>query len=341
MSEEWRDLSLSLSISNYQVSNLGRLKNKSTGYISQAKPRQDGYIRCILVDDNKIRQPKFVHVLIALTFLGEPEDIEMSVDHINKNRSDNRVENLRWATNSEQGKNQNRTNTGRSVYQLSLDDKIIRKWYKIKDIEEQLNINRSNISACCRGKQQTAGGFKWKYTEDVDITDEIWMRIPLDETYEEIYASNLGRIRRRGKESYGTKTDGGYMRIGIYQNGERKKAMVHRLICLAFNGFPPDGKDQVNHIDGNKTNNSSNNLEWISNKENSIHAVSTGLRRDVGAQKRCKPVYQLDLEGNIVSEFDSILIASEFTKISDANICMVCKGSRRTAGGFKWKYKQL
>ena len=68
----------------------------------------------------------------------------------------------------------------------------------------------------------------------------------------------------------------GYYTVGIKINGKSKSIIVHRLIAKAF--IPnPDNKPQVNHIDGNKLNNSAVNLEWVTNKENSEHAIFNGL----------------------------------------------------------------
>lgn len=73
------------------------------------------------------------------------------------------------------------------------------------------------------------------------IADEIWIKVPLSDEYEEIYASNFGRIRRNGKVSFGSICDSGYMIITIV--GTTKKQMrVHILVCMAFHGMPPDNK---------------------------------------------------------------------------------------------------
>lgn len=69
----------------------------------------------------------------------------------------------------------------------------------------------------------------------------------------------------------------GYYRLELWANGYGKKYLVHRLLAQAFIDNP-DMKPQVNHIDGNKTNNALSNLEWVTQSENQKHAYSLGLQ---------------------------------------------------------------
>lgn len=68
----------------------------------------------------------------------------------------------------------------------------------------------------------------------------------------------------------------GYKTVGLYQNGICKRVKVHRLVANAFLS-KIDGKDCVNHKDGNKWNNSKDNLEWCTRSENSSHACKNGF----------------------------------------------------------------
>ncbi len=70
----------------------------------------------------------------------------------------------------------------------------------------------------------------------------------------------------------------GYARVELWRDGEGKKYLVHRLLAQAF--IPnPEGKPQVNHIDGDKKNNALTNLEWVTQSENQLHAYRAGLQR--------------------------------------------------------------
>jgi hypothetical protein len=118
---------------------------------------------------------------------------------------------------------------------------------------------------------------------------EIWKDIP---GYVGLYqASNLGRIRRNSRElkdNIGrryraifrlmrcTTTRQGYLQLGLCRSGRQKSYLVHRLVLMAFYGDNPP-EIQCNHIDGVKTNNHVNNLEWATRLENMTHAYQTGL----------------------------------------------------------------
>lgn len=71
---------------------------------------------------------------------------------------------------------------------------------------------------------------------------------------------------------------GEYKAVTLCNNGIREEHLVHRLIAEAF--IPnPENKPCVNHKDGDKMNNAVGNLEWVTHKENTLHAMETGLRR--------------------------------------------------------------
>lgn len=112
--------------------------------------------------------------------------------------------------------------------------------------------------------------------------EEIWRPISgLEEHYE---VSNLGRVRRI-KSGYGTSAGrylnfidngNGYAIASMSKDSTHYRRYVHRLVAEAF--IPnPDGKPEVNHIDGNKRNNRVDNLEWVTRAENNAHMFRTGL----------------------------------------------------------------
>lgn len=108
--------------------------------------------------------------------------------------------------------------------------------------------------------------------------EEIWRSIV---GYEGIYEiSNLGRIKRilngsgamPGHILRPYKTNNGYFVVALHNNTIRKKFLVHRLVAEAFIGPCPPNYE-TNHRDGNRQNNRTENLEWLSKSDNNIHAL--------------------------------------------------------------------
>jgi hypothetical protein len=126
----------------------------------------------------------------------------------------------------------------------------------------------------------------------------------------------------------------GYKAINLYSPETKKKNTynVHRLVSEAFIPILDD-KLFVNHKDGDKTNNNLDNLEWVSPKENSEHAIQTKLHKT-----HPKAVKQFTMDDVYIETFESIIEAAKKTGCSDRRISTVCKGKQLSTGGFKWKY---
>lgn len=104
---------------------------------------------------------------------------------------------------------------------------------------------------------------------------EIWKKIK-ECNYE---ASNLGRIRNMltGHILKPSKNPKGYYMVDIGGKRNRKYVTVHKIIAECFLVKQDASKSQVNHIDGNKLNNSVENLEYCTPKQNVLHSISLGL----------------------------------------------------------------
>ena len=105
------------------------------------------------------------------------------------------------------------------------------------------------------------------------------MLCTLDENYEvteygQVYSKPRAGTRGGILKQHQTKT--GYLTVTL--GSSKKPVKVHRLIALAFIENP-DNKPYVNHKDGNKLNNSVANLEWVTTKENTEHAIKMKLRK--------------------------------------------------------------
>ena len=109
--------------------------------------------------------------------------------------------------------------------------------------------------------------------EDVMVANELWI------AYDDDYSiSNYGRVKRNFKNHYrilsGSLHDDGYLFVTIHG----VQHPVHRLVAKLHLPYTYDESKVVNHKDGNKQNNFSSNLEWVTQKENIAHSLSNGLQ---------------------------------------------------------------
>lgn len=135
------------------------------------------------------------------------------------------------------------------------------------------------------------------------------------------------RILKHGKDGHG------YYHVNLCKEGKVKNAAVHRLVAEAF--LPkPEGKEYINHIDSNCTNNCIDNLEWCTSSENNAHGWQHGNHIAVNA----KAIAMISLSGEHLKDFQSVAEASKNTGICETGIRNCCKNKPRykTAGGYKW-----
>lgn len=178
MIEEWKTIE---DYPNYMVSNMGRVKainwhrgNKE----KEIKPytTYKGYLRLRLCKNGKAKQFQ-VHRLVAQAFIPNPEN-KPYIDHINTDRTDNRVENLRWVTNKENCNNpiskinysiSNKGKTAVSILQFTKEWEFVKKWDSLSEAELELGI-KSRLSEYCGNKygRKTCGGYIWQYADDYE-----------------------------------------------------------------------------------------------------------------------------------------------------------------------------
>lgn len=136
----------------------------------------------------------------------------------------------------------------------------------------------------------------------------------------------------------------GYMQVNCYKNGKLHKTfLVHRLVASAF--IPnPENFPEVNHLDGDKSNNRFTNLKWVTRSENIKHGIDTGLIKKsmvgrVGKKHwRSIPLIMYDFSGNM-TEFESAGEAAKETGFNRKAIFDAISGKLKTYKGYKWRYK--
>lgn len=124
-----------------------------------------------------------------------------------------------------------------------------------------------------------------------------------------------------------------YLRVAL--NTTRK--YVHHLVAQAY--LPPKKpEEEIDHINGNRTDNRACNLRWCSRSENRQNSLQNNPKQLAHLQKR---VIKLDRDTEqVIEEFNGVKEASRKCSVNSGSIVKACKGQKPTAGGFKWKYAE-
>lgn len=183
MDEIWKDIE---GYPNYQVSNLGNVRNLNFNRTSKTKVLKScidgkGYQYVALYKDSKRKCSK-VHRLVAQAFLPNPNNYK-EVNHKDEVKTNNCVKNLEWCDakyNVNYGTRTDRATqhpnykhrlgvlgkdnpNSKRVYQYTKIGEFVKLWNCTSEVERELGFFSSSISSCANGKRKTAYGFIWKY----------------------------------------------------------------------------------------------------------------------------------------------------------------------------------
>ena len=274
MSQEWKVIEKA---TNYEISNCGEVRNKITNKILK-QSLVGGYLSIGLRITNKT-VTSFIHRLVAKSFLVRLDETHI-VNHKDGNKINNNVENLEWVSLSENSKHAYRLNlnkpTSIKISQYTLDEVFIREYDSAIDAERETGICNGHISNVCRGNRgrKMAGGYIWKYTNYIPITQPI----PDGKIlfgYKNYIITKDGKVYNSQRNKYlsFSKNESGYMFVGLSDGKKRTSFSAHRLVALLFLDNP-NNYPEVNHKDGDKSNNTFENLEWITHSDKMKHNYS-------------------------------------------------------------------
>lgn len=182
MKEEWRSIVGYEGL--YEVSNQGRVKSLTRMW-RNGKRREEkmlkefiylGYVHVTLCKDGKQKQYR-VHRLVAMAFIPNPENKDF-VDHIDTDRKNNNVENLRWVTRQENQENpislkKQKEAISRKVAQYDLNGNLINVFPSITEASKNTGCRIGAIQQVCCGHTYTLKGYIWRYDNEVDTVMDI------------------------------------------------------------------------------------------------------------------------------------------------------------------------
>lgn len=303
-----------------------------------------------------------VHRLVAEHFIGQPECNGLVVFHKDGNKQNNCVDNLEWKSLSDVMDGCRKPISDETKQKIAsasrlkwadpdmrkmLSEKSKQRW---QNEEYKVMVSKA-ISDGWKRRQKNVESVAKKLSFVPDLPDEVWKDVS---GFDGHYAvSNFGRVKslhrdlphaehgvwhiseRLLKQRLAGKESSRYYSVSLHiGNGKMKNKKVHRMVAEAF--IPRvQGKDFINHKDGNKLNNFVSNLEWCTPKENSDHAWENGLCENVREAHRQRVI---NIETGEV--FQSINEACRKYGISHRCIYQAANKQTRTAAGYHWQYAE-
>ena len=308
----------------YEVSNLGNVRSKKTNKYLKLSNKNNYYI-IALCKPNEKRKLFRVHRLVATAFIPNPDN-KAEVNHIDKNKLNNNVNNLNWMSHQENCAHRSygvkiSNNRNIPIQNIDINTNLVINNYNSMEEAAKWLINNNFITSFNCAKSYLCNavknnsilfGFKWKKIEQIINNNEIWKEIIIDNNPTGHYVSSLGRYKNiKGiiMENYKVHNSG-----YLYAKINNKKYAIHRLVAFSFLENL-ENKPSVYHIDGNKINNNINNLLWATENEINEYNFKMGY-----VNCFTKHIVKYDLKMNKLHVFSSIKEASTVCNISSSNI---------------------
>lgn len=167
MQEEWKNIK---EASNYEISNLGNVRNKTTLKILKGRLSKSGYLQVsIKINETNKFSNRYIHRLVAQYWVENPKN-KKEVNHKDGNKENNIFSNLEWVTSSENQKHRHSIGisktSNRKIGKFTVDGELIAIYNSIQEAADKENNGvRVSIDNVVHGKRHTLKGFVWKFLD--------------------------------------------------------------------------------------------------------------------------------------------------------------------------------
>lgn len=302
----------------YEISNLGEVRKVDNGrIIGEYYPKIE-----LLEEETRTRKLVSIHRLIAKAFIPNPRN-KPFVNHIDGDKTNYSLDNLEWVTHRENVDHAIESgyydqDRGLPVIGKNLETGEIREWKNGRTASEEVGFSITAVSSACLGKTGRVGLWKFVFKKDYNnnsFSDLTY--IPIHNTKAVLQLdSNTGEVIAEFTSA---------------REAERITGALFSKICLVC-----QGKRSKTGGFGWRYKDDTLDLKFPDKEDRTQVAI---MNLVPGVNKRA--VVQIDTKTNeIIAEYESAKIAEEKTGAFRSAICVSCKNENRTAGGFKWKYKE-
>ena len=330
----------------WKVSNYGRCCNLF-GTVTFGSQKPTGY-HAVTIEGKMY----LVHRLVKFAFDGPPEsEIAQQVNHLDCNKSNNRLDNLRYATPSENSQHfhasglRECTNSKRALPVMWRASGSSR-WNinpSCQSAAECLGLSRSTVSRYCKGLRSSKG-YEFKFAHNASsagsLEGEEWRQVRDPKSGRvccSALVSSLGRLKfKGGRISRGSKSKAGYFTTTL-RALKPPVVFVHRLVAATFFGDPPSRKHtHINHKDGDKGNNAIENLEYVTPAQNIAHSYANGGSRLGRCDSQAVESRRLSSTGRWTRHI-SQGEAARALGVNQGNVCHCISGRARQTGGYEFR----
>jgi hypothetical protein len=282
----------------YEINKLGHLKTTSSGFIRESYSKDtEGYPYVTLTNKDGGKKVIRIHILLAKTFISNPDNKPI-IDHIDRDRENYNLLNLRWVTFSENGFNRSSNSKYKSVRIIQLDD----SGNKINEfIIGDFNVHEREKIYYSIKNNLKYNGFYWSkidlevesYKKKYGDPKEADWKPCLRDPYFDCNINGQIRIRKTKKIVSGTLYSG-YTRV----THKRTQYFSHRLVYETFSGYLLPNGIVIDHLNGDRQDNRFCNLKECTQKEN--------MNNPITISRKSKPVLQFSIDGTFIKEYASV-----------------------------------